>query len=54
MYLSYSKNGEFKQVYVPKQWQQRVQQWVSQYKDARDLLEEISDMYLKRISERKE
>jgi hypothetical protein len=54
MYLTYSKGGKIKQVYVPEKWQQRVEQWVSQYKDSRELLEQISDLYLTKVASRKE
>ena len=53
MYLTYSKAGEFKQIYIPQRLQQKVQQWVDEYKESRQLLEEISEICLERLAEKK-
>ena len=42
LYLVASHQGSVRQLYVPKEWEQRVRQWVQQYQDARGFLEEIS------------
>lgn len=54
LYLVHSEDGKVEQLYVPKKWQERVQQWVKQYKDIRGLLEDISDTYWQKLRKREE
>ena len=52
LYLVASHQGSVRQLYVPKEWEQRVRQWVQQYQDARGFLEEISALYWDKVQER--
>jgi hypothetical protein len=40
-------------VYIPAEWEDRVREWVARYSEVRDLLEQISLGFLKRIEKRK-
>ncbi len=50
--LVQSKNGRIEQMHVPREWEDRVRQWVKQYKDARVLLEKLSDLQMERLRRR--
>ncbi len=52
VYLVFSRDGNFQQLYVPKQWEATVRQWVENYHDVRDLLEKISEHYLNQVEKR--
>lgn len=51
--LVYSKNGKYCQIHVPKDWEPRVREWLKEYQAARDLLEKLSGICHKKISNRK-
>ena len=53
LYLGLSLNGKHRMVYIPVEWEARVREWVARYSEVRDLLEEISLGFLKRIEKRK-
>lgn len=53
MYLLHMKNGEKKTIYVPREWEDRAKKWVAKYKEIRKYTEGISDIYLKKIKDRK-
>ena len=40
-------------LYVPREWEDRVTQWVNRYGDIRGLLKEISESFVRRLLERK-
>ena len=42
LYLVASEGGKLRQLYIPKEWEQTVQQWVNDYHQARELMEGIS------------
>jgi hypothetical protein len=52
LYLVWSKEGRTQQLYVPKQWEAAVRQWVQNYHDVRDLMEKISDHHLDKVRKR--
>ena len=52
VYLVLSKEGRQEQLYVPKQWQAAVRQWVKNYHDLRDLMEKISETHWKKVQKR--
>ena len=52
VYLIFSKDGKNKQIYVSKQWEPTVRQWVDNYHDVRDLLEKISQHHCDRVINR--
>jgi len=52
-YLGLSLNGKHRMVYIPAEWEDRVREWVARYSEVRDLLEQISLGFLRRIEKRK-
>jgi hypothetical protein len=54
LYLVVSHDGVVRQLFVPKDWEQRVRQWVEQYQEARDRLEQISTLYWDKVKQRQE
>jgi hypothetical protein len=46
------KQGKLHQLYVPKQWEQAVQQWVDNDHEIRDLMEQISQLHWQRVKNR--
>jgi hypothetical protein len=53
MYLFLSNGtGKKRQLYVPKEWQARVRQWVANHHAMRQLTRELSDLYWKKARER--
>jgi len=54
LYLVASYDGVVRQLYVPKEWEPRVRQWVEQYQAARNLLEQISALYWDKAEKRQE
>ena len=53
VYLVQSHDGKLRQICVPKAWQQRVRQAVSDYQQMQRLIEEVSELEWKRLQERK-
>jgi hypothetical protein len=39
---------------VPESYEARVRKWLAQYKEAEELLEQISDLYWEKIRDREE
>lgn len=54
LYLVVTEGGQSRQVYVPKQWEPLVRQWIDQYGKARKLMDEISRIYWQKVRERQE
>lgn len=54
LYLVQSQKGKPRQVFVPKQWEERVRRAVTDYQELQRLVEEISEIEWKRLEERKE
>ena len=52
LYLVFSEDGKFRQVFVPKILEEEVRAWVSSHHEARDLLEEISRIHREKIVKR--
>ena len=52
LYLVLSKEGHTHQLYVPKQWESDVRQWVENYHDVRDLMEKISQLHWNKVQKR--
>lgn len=52
VYLVLSKEGRQEQLYVPKQWEATVRQWVNNYHNLRDLMEKISETHWKKVQKR--
>ena len=52
LYLVFSEEGKFRQIFVPKALEEEVRAWVTNHKEARGLLEEISLIYREKIVKR--
>ena len=53
VYLVQSQQGKLRQLCVPKDWQERVRQAVSDYRAMQQLLEEVSEREWKRLQQSK-
>ena len=54
LYLVLSEGGRTRQLYVPKEWEPTVRQWVQDYHRAQDLLEEVSRLHWDKVRNRRE
>jgi len=54
LYLVQSQKGKPRQVFVPKEWEDRVRRAVTDYQELQKLVEEVSEIEWKRLEERKE
>lgn len=52
LYLVLSEGGRPRQLFIPKSMESDVRQWVRDYQRVRELLEEVSQIYLDRIKRR--
>jgi hypothetical protein len=52
LYLVISEGGRTRQLYVPRQWEAAVRQWVQSYQQAKGLLEEISRLHWDKVRNR--
>lgn len=53
LYLVQSQGGKFRQICVPRAWQERVRQAVKDYRRMQELIEEVSQLEWKRLQGRK-
>ena len=54
LYLVQSQGGKFRQICVPRAWQQRVRQAVNDYHLMQKLIEEVSQLEWRRVKQRRE
>lgn len=54
LYLVQSQKGKPRQIYVPKEWEDRVRRAVTDYRELQKLVEQVSELEWKRLEERKE
>jgi hypothetical protein len=54
LYLVSRQDGQMRQLFVPKNMEGKVRQWVEQYQRAQELLEKISEFHWTRIQDREE
>ena len=54
LYLVQSRDGKPRQVFVPKEWEERIRQSVDGYQEIQNLLEELSEGEWQRLIQRKE
>jgi len=54
LYLVHSDEGKLRQIFVPKELEERVRQAVRDYQTLQRFLEEISELEWKRVKQRKE
>lgn len=51
LYLVQSRQGKLRQLSIPKAWEDRVRQAVSNYREMRRLIEDISELEWKRLQQ---
>jgi hypothetical protein len=54
LYLTRRKDGKIEQLFIPKEKEELVRQWVNNYQDVQKLLEKISSIYWERVKRKKE
>ncbi|MBA3573111.1 MAG: hypothetical protein H0W34_14315 [Pyrinomonadaceae bacterium] len=54
VYLTLSLDGKLRQISIPAELEGQVRQWVQNYQRIRDLLEEVSQLYMEKIRKKRE
>ena len=54
LYLVQSKGGKSRQLFIPREWEERVRQAVNNYQELQKLIEELSELEWKRLENRQE
>ncbi len=54
LFLSSSREGKTRQIFIPAELEGEIRQWVANYRQARDLLEAVSELALERLNARKQ
>lgn len=54
LYLTRGKQGKIEQLYIPKEKEELVRQWVKNYRDAQELMEKISSIYWEKLKKKKD
>ena len=54
LYLVFSEGGKLRQLFIPKDWEARVRQWVRDYHAGRRLLEKLSGLYYEKVRQRQD
>lgn len=54
LYLVVTEGGKSRQMYVRRQWEQTVRQWIEQYAQARRLMDELSQVHWEKVRHRKD
>ena len=54
LYLVVTEQSKSRQLYVPKQWEQTVQQWIDDYREARKLMDDISRIHWDKVRNRQD
>ena len=54
MYVVYREADRTTQIYVPREWEERVRRWVKRYGEARELLKKISCVYEAKVRRRRD
>lgn len=52
LYLVVTEGGKSRQLYVPKDWEQTVRQWIRNYQRARQLMDEVSRIHWQKVRRR--
>ena len=52
LYLVVTENGQPRQLYIPKEWEQTVQHWIEQYGKARELMDDLSRIHWQKVRNR--
>jgi len=54
LYLVVTEDGKGRQMYVPRQWEAAVRQWIEQYTQARQLLDDLSRVHWDKVRQRQD
>ena len=54
LYVVITEKGRTRQLFVPKDWEPRVRQWVEDHHRARQILEEVSRIYWDKVRQRRQ
>jgi len=54
LYLIRRKDGKFEQLFIPKDKEEIVRQWVNNYRNVQEMIEKISSIYWERLKKKKE
>jgi hypothetical protein len=54
LYLVVHRDGELRQLCIPKTFEPHVRQWVRNYQEVKELLEQISELYWDKTRKRQE
>lgn len=54
LYLVVSDGKRQRQLFVPRDWEDRVRQWVANHQAMRELVREVSDLYWTKVQRRQE
>ena len=54
LYLVVTESGKGRQMYVPRQWEMAVRQWIEQYAQARRLMDELSNLHWQKVRQRQD
>ena len=54
LYLVVTEAGKGRQMYVPRQLEMPVRQWIEQYDQARRLMDELSNLHWQKIRQRRD
>jgi hypothetical protein len=46
--------GKSRQMYVPKQWEATVREWIEQYTQARQLMDDLSRLHWDKVRQRQD
>lgn len=54
LYLIRRKDGKFEQLFIPKDKEELVRQWVNNYRKVQEMIEKISSIYWDKLKKEKE
>lgn len=54
LYITRHKDGNIEQLFIPKEKEEYVRQWVNNYRDAQELMEKISSIYWEKLKRKKD
>jgi len=54
LYLVVRREGELRQLCIPREFEPQVRQWVRNYQEIKELLEQISELYWDKTRKRQE
>lgn len=54
LYLVVSQDGKQRQLFIPRSYERKVQQWIDEYRRAEQLLQEIADVHWAKVRNREE